>query len=119
MVRNYLTDPYDWLAGVKCLICLMVLQTRHVSYLWWFFIWRWSMYWYDLTWSVCYSDLLAAYIMKPLQFFFFFQAEDGIRDIGVTGVQTCALPILIILFFTIPLIYFLASVGKRKEPNKN
>src|SRR3712207_6856783 len=24
---------------------------------------------------------------------FFFQAEDGIRDIGVTGVQTCALPI--------------------------
>src|SRR5947209_10820869 len=28
-----------------------------------------------------------------LRFFFFFQAEDGIRDIGVTGVQTCALPI--------------------------
>src|SRR5476651_2784207 len=26
-------------------------------------------------------------------FFFFFQAEDGIRDIGVTGVKTCALPI--------------------------
>src|SRR3712207_8804454 len=25
--------------------------------------------------------------------FLFFQAEDGIRDIGVTGVQTCALPI--------------------------
>src|SRR5476649_3002416 len=25
--------------------------------------------------------------------FFFFQAEDGIRDHGVTGVQTCALPI--------------------------
>src|SRR3712207_8500757 len=25
--------------------------------------------------------------------FFFFQAEDGIRDIGVTGVETCALPI--------------------------
>src|SRR3712207_4583784 len=25
--------------------------------------------------------------------FFFFQAEDGIRDIGMTGVQTCALPI--------------------------
>src|SRR3712207_8460768 len=24
---------------------------------------------------------------------YFFQAEDGIRDIGVTGVQTCALPI--------------------------
>src|SRR2546427_2418831 len=27
-------------------------------------------------------------------FFFFFQAEDGIRDLTVTGVQTCALPIL-------------------------
>src|SRR2546429_4698839 len=27
--------------------------------------------------------------------FFFFQAEDGIRDVAVTGVQTCALPILI------------------------
>src|SRR5690606_41201822 len=27
-------------------------------------------------------------------FFFFFQAEDGIRDFHVTGVQTCALPIL-------------------------
>src|SRR5437762_2052601 len=26
-------------------------------------------------------------------YFFFFQAEDGIRDTSVTGVQTCALPI--------------------------
>src|SRR5437868_15384035 len=30
--------------------------------------------------------------MSPC-FFFFFQAEDGIRDRNVTGVQTCALPI--------------------------
>src|SRR2546426_5189654 len=30
-------------------------------------------------------------------FFFFFQAEDGIRDYKVTGVQTCALPISLIL----------------------
>src|SRR2546429_6069693 len=28
--------------------------------------------------------------------FFFFQAEDGIRDVAVTGVQTCALPIFIV-----------------------
>src|SRR5688500_19390918 len=28
-----------------------------------------------------------------VQYFFFFQAEDGIRDYKVTGVQTCALPI--------------------------
>src|SRR5258707_8278976 len=33
---------------------------------------------------------------------FFFQAEDGIRDIGVTGVQTCALPILALTFFIEP-----------------
>src|SRR5947209_14784253 len=31
--------------------------------------------------------------MRGLGPVFFFQAEDGIRDIGVTGVQTCALPI--------------------------
>src|SRR5215203_440923 len=31
-----------------------------------------------------------------MRVFFFFQAEDGIRDIGVTGVQTCALPILLL-----------------------
>src|SRR3989441_13327557 len=31
--------------------------------------------------------------MATLVFFFFFQAEDGIRDKLVTGVQTCALPI--------------------------
>src|SRR2546430_14642299 len=29
-----------------------------------------------------------------MESFFFFQAEDGIRDLTVTGVQTCALPIL-------------------------
>src|SRR2546430_812325 len=28
-----------------------------------------------------------------MDIFFFFQAEDGIRDLTVTGVQTCALPI--------------------------
>src|SRR3712207_4243719 len=32
-------------------------------------------------------------VILCLGYFFFFQAEDGIRDIGVTGVQTCALPI--------------------------
>src|SRR3712207_9207156 len=33
------------------------------------------------------------FMSEMMLFFFFFQAEDGIRDIGVTGVQTCALPI--------------------------
>src|SRR5258706_10405260 len=36
----------------------------------------------------------------PSSFSFFFQAEDGIRDWSVTGVQTCALPIL--LHFSVP-----------------
>src|SRR5688500_19846551 len=36
--------------------------------------------------DVCYNHAL-------LDIFFFFQAEDGIRDYKVTGVQTCALPI--------------------------
>src|SRR5207237_7739276 len=35
---------------------------------------------------LCYSSSL-------IVIFFFFQAEDGIRDSSVTGVQTCALPI--------------------------
>src|SRR2546422_6330871 len=39
---------------------------------------------YGVVWSV---------LSSCLWFFFFFQAEDGIRDVAVTGVQTCALPI--------------------------
>src|SRR2546430_5593813 len=37
---------------------------------------------------------LFLYFKFCVYFFFFFQAEDGIRDLTVTGVQTCALPIL-------------------------
>src|SRR5699024_11565904 len=37
--------------------------------------------------------LLYRYVI--IFYYFFFQAEDGIRDRNVTGVQTCALPILI------------------------
>src|SRR5256885_8540392 len=33
---------------------------------------------------------------RDVGFCFFFQAEDGIRDYKVTGVQTCALPILVV-----------------------
>src|SRR2546430_6367145 len=36
-------------------------------------------------------------LMTGFLWFFFFQAEDGIRDLTVTGVQTCALPISLML----------------------
>src|SRR2546425_9719185 len=39
------------------------------------------------------SYMLNSLISSGHLFFFFFQAEDGIRDKLVTGVQTCALPI--------------------------
>src|SRR2546427_3982104 len=39
-------------------------------------------------------------------FFFFFQAEDGIRDLTVTGVQTCALPISRLCFPTTARVSF-------------
>src|SRR5207249_5373253 len=44
-------------------------------------------------------------------FFFFFQAEDGIRDRNVTGVQTCALPILLLRTQSIRI--FLPDTQKR------
>src|SRR3712207_6879727 len=45
---------------------------------------------YDDAWYIRFTSIRQ---MAMILFFFFFQAEDGIRDIGVTGVQTCALPI--------------------------
>src|SRR5256886_3356307 len=36
---------------------------------------------------------LVLYVKDDFLFFFFFKAKDGIRDLPVTGVQTCALPI--------------------------
>src|SRR6478672_5770546 len=45
-------------------------------------------------------------------FFFFFQAEDGIRDLIVTGVQTCALPILHQVRADVPSIAWVASIDE-------
>ena len=39
------------------------------------------------------SDEMKWGVRRDGKIFFFFQAEDGIRDYKVTGVQTCALPI--------------------------
>src|SRR5690606_40340969 len=46
---------------------------------------------------------------------FFFQAEDGIRDFHVTGVQTCALPILKVEFYNGQFIH----VEIETEPTKD
>src|SRR5947208_12811491 len=58
-------------------VCIIALACCHVSV----FLRRVSVYF--VIWHI-----------YCLVFFFFFQAEDGIRDDLVTGVQTCALPIL-------------------------
>src|SRR5688572_13983817 len=47
------------------------------------------------SWLFCCLCFLFLFVFRFFLFFFFFQAEDGIRDLTVTGVQTCALPILI------------------------
>src|SRR6516164_4024654 len=44
-----------------------------------------------LTYQLMHASLRP--LSSPIRNFFFFQAEDGIRDGTVTGVQTCALPI--------------------------
>src|SRR5690606_3634593 len=41
------------------------------------------------------------FILYGVLIFFFFQAEDGIRDFHVTGVQTCALPIYASHYFAV------------------
>src|SRR3712207_7907524 len=64
-------------------------------------------------------DASASRVGVVMVFFFFFQAEDGIRDIGVTGVQTCALPIFFLTIvvalgfvFQIPaMIFVLSRIG--------
>src|SRR2546430_8302409 len=43
--------------------------------------------------SFCFMLELSSCSAVIVWCFFFFQAEDGIRDLTVTGVQTCALPI--------------------------
>src|SRR3712207_7089922 len=46
-----------------------------------------------------------------MKLYFFFQAEDGIRDIGVTGVQPCAFPILGLTLQVDPPLVLAATVS--------
>src|SRR2546421_5650419 len=50
--------------------------------------------------------------------FFFFQAEDGIRDLIVTGVQTCALPICVYFIQSLNLMWDHLQNGKPLPPSQ-
>src|SRR2546423_7000431 len=53
---------------------------------------------------------------KMVVTFFFFQAEDGIRDVAVTGVQMCSsdlLTISLMLGYTINMLYFFSRASAR------
>ena len=50
---------------------------------------------------------------------FFFQAEDGIRDIGVTGVQTCALPIFPTAREGLPTVWEGSSHSVGRPPHRD
>ena len=50
---------------------------------------------HNLALGIIEVDDIEATVMIAIRSPFFFQAEDGIRDHCVTGVQTCALPILL------------------------
>src|SRR2546430_6567765 len=63
---------------------------------------------------LCFHLVMNRYIYLCL--FFFFQAEDGIRDLTVTGVQTCALPISILLSVDTVFNHFRASFVGKSSP---
>ena len=59
--------------------------------------------------------LLGGELACSVGLFFFFQAEDGIRDDLVTGVQTCALPIsFICVLINNPFTSFTYTLHKEK-----
>src|SRR5260221_10621244 len=68
----------------QTLIYLFIVEYIHPSLCFSIFV-TLSLILNNVFWYCCFVRLFV--------FFFFFQAEDGIRDHCVTGVQTCALPI--------------------------
>src|SRR5256885_12120138 len=68
------------------------------------------------------SRAIAALPMIVVQrrgWFFFFQAEDGIRDYKVTGVQTCALPIFgqAAQAAGVRSVVFVSAIGAKLDPH--
>src|SRR3712207_1766422 len=78
--------------------CFMIILTVYIVCLYYIFL------------------ILSTYVF--FLFFFFFQAEDGIRDIGVTGVQTCALPIWAILAVALGIYYLLPFLRWSRGPHE-
>src|SRR5690606_39625592 len=62
------------------------------------------------AWVLFRCVLLRAWVV------FFFQAEDGIRAFHVTGVQTCALPIFLVLVLDAELLVGADVRGLRPQP---
>src|SRR3989475_3083790 len=62
------------------------------------------------------EGLPSVMVRLSVYFVFFFQAEDGIRDLTVTGVQTCALPILATSARCVS--YLVSSVSHSPSPNR-
>src|SRR5438067_7378181 len=58
------------------------------------------------------SSIVVTLLWEIDNVFFFFQAEDGIRDRNVTGVQTCALPISFQKLLTAQILALLAFNGE-------
>src|SRR5256886_9127259 len=56
-------------------------------------MWSTRGYWTSSNCAIMHPSQPAISLSGSFFLFFFFQAEDGIRDLTVTGVQTCALPI--------------------------
>ena len=79
-------------------VCLTFVQRYFVQVVLLFFSIFFLFFFFSFLFSFVFVFVLffffSFFFAVVFFFFFFFQAEDGIRDIGVTGVQTCALPIL-------------------------
>src|SRR5256885_11392947 len=67
-----------------------------------------ELFGFELNWST----------LQAILVIFFFQAEDGIRDYKVTGVQTCALPIFIAILGEYDALPGLAEVAGIAEPKE-
>src|SRR5260364_133266 len=82
------SNMHKSISSVLCKLCLTFAYLKVVSFLFFFLFFFFFFFFFVFFFFFFFFSFPSFY------FFFFFQAEDGIRDDLVTGVQTCALPIL-------------------------